>query len=214
MEGLRNKAPSSIDAKSFQKSLNQEITEWTKRLESRLKKDSKTDKSSAIPDIKATEEQRRIAEEIVNHSQEIIDEALEIGSNNTENASDKNTDFFIFTSFSMGEKNLENLIKSSTKYNGIVVMRGFKDGDIKTTTAFLSKFIEKTGGGVIIDPELFKEYEIKRVPSFVLTKACKVVGSCNKKYDVLLGNVSPRFALEKFSIDGDLADDARRRLER
>ena len=213
VEQLRNKRPSGlVDIRGFQKELDQGTARWVQELESRLTKDSKCHKQHkkvTIPEVKITEEQRNTALRLVESSKPVIDDSFGIDS-----AKPQDTDFFIFTSFSTGEKNIEHLIKSAIKYNGIVVMRGFKEGSIIKTTTALSKFIEKTGGGVIIDPVLFKKYKIKRVPSFVLTRACDGVGSCKKKYDVLRGNVSPRYALEKFSTQGELKEEAKGRLER
>ena len=214
MEGLSTKGASAIDTKDFQKPLNPEIAKWSKNLSDRLEKDSKEYKGIEISDPKVSEEQKTIAHNLVAQSKEIMSQALEVKTNNTSTLTLDDTDFYIFASFSMGEKNLGNLIKSATRYNAVVVMRGFKEGSVKETVAFLSKFIEKSGGGIIIDPELFKEYQIKRVPSFVLTKGCSSVRSeaCKKEYDILEGNVSPRFVLERISRDGDLAGYAKRRI--
>ena len=98
----------------------------------------------------------------------------------------------------MGETKLKKIIEEASIYGGVVVFRGFKDGDIKETMKFLTKVI-KEREGVIIDPELFKEYGIKRIPSYVLTRSCEGKVGCKKVYDRLDGNVSVRFALEKFA---------------
>ena len=215
IEQLRNKRPSGlVDIRGFQKELNQDTARWVQNLESRLTKDSKCHKQHkkvTIPEVKITEEQRNTALKLVEGSKPIINNSLGIDS-----AKSQDTDFFIFTSFSMGEKNIEHLIKSAIKYNGIVVMRGFKEGSIIKTTTALLKFIEKIWGGVIIDPALFKEYKISKVPSYVLARVCDdgITATCKQEYDVLVGNVSPRYASEKFSTQGDLKEGAKRRLER
>lgn len=181
------------------------IAEWTKNLEKEI---NKTSSESAPFTIKVTEEEQKDAFEVVNAFEEKVKQNFKITTKL------ERTEFLIFGSFSMGLKNLEKLIESAKRYDGIVVLRGFKEGSIKKTYGDLFKIIEKTGGGLVIDPTLFAKYGIKTVPSFVLATGCDdLLGvSCQEKYDTLRGNVSPRFALEKFSQNGDLREEARRKL--
>jgi conjugal transfer pilus assembly protein TrbC len=145
---------------------------------------------------------------------------------------ESHTDFLIFASFSIGEKGLRNLIKQAALYRGAVILRGFKNGDLKETAKFLLQFAGKGGSqlegdsgddlgggreGIAIDPTLFEEYSITKVPTYVLTMPCEEVGlgrGCKAQYDKLTGNVSPRYALEKFSERGELSKEALERLGR
>lgn len=201
---------SNINIKNYQKELDQNIVQWTKNLESKLNKDTNIQEPISIPRIEQTEENKRLATQITAKSEGLINEALGISQSRVIKKQD--TDFLIFVSFSMGEKNVEQLIKSVIKYDGIVMMRGFKEGSVRKTAEVLLKVRKK--GGIAIDPILFEEYGIKRVPTYVLVKVCDegITTSCNGKYDILRGNVSPRYALEKFSIQGELREEARRRL--
>ena len=142
-----------------------------------------------------------------------MNEALGVSEGHNQNQNPRTTDFLIFASFSIGEKNLENLIKLATNYNGAVVLRGFKDGDLKKTTAFMSK-IATEKEGFLIDPNLFLQYGVTKVPTFVLTKPCDqgLQANCKVIFDKLTGMVSPRYALQKFSETGELANEAKERL--
>ena len=222
-----NAENSNINIKNYQKELDQNVIEWTKNLESKLSKDAKTQKSISIPRIEQTEANKRLATQITVKSKGLINEALGVSQSTT--MEEYSTDFLIFVSFAMGEKNIEGLIEKASRYGSIVVLRGLKEGDFKETARFLLKITEKSKArkfannqsdidhaiGMTIDPSLFEEYGIRRVPTYILTKVCNEGLStlrCNSQYDKLAGNVSPRYALEKFSIRGDLREEARRRL--
>ena len=230
LSGIRSKTSqntknSSINIKDYQKELDGNIVQWTRDLEGKLNKDANTQKSISIPNIEQTEEDKKLATEIVAKSEGLIDEALEISQSAT--TKDYDTDFLIFASFRMGEKNIEGLIEKASRYGCIVVLRGLKGGDFKETARFLLKITEKSKAsksnsnknnldqpvGVVIDPTLFEEYGITRVPTYILAKPCiSTLNSCKTEYDKLTGNVSPRYALEKFSTQGDLREEARMRL--
>lgn len=206
-----------MDASHYQKDINKEVADWTKNLEKKLNSDVKSKKQIVEPRINITEENKKTAYEIIENSQSIVHEALETSSDMSKyTRKELYTDFLIFTSFSIGEKNLENLIKLASEYNGAVILRGFKNGSVKDTAAFISN-ISSTKEGVLIDPNLFKEYQITKVPTFVLTKPCEGVidgSNCKLIYDKLVGNVSPRYALERFAARGELSVDAKERLGR
>ena len=205
---------SDIKAKDFQKPIDQVIANWTRNLENKLNEDVKNAKPIIEPELKITKENQELANELIEKSQGIINESLGI-SHDKVHGNKSYTDFLIFASFSLGEKNLENLIKLASNYNGAVILRGFKNGSFKETAAFLSKF-STDKEGVLIDPNLFIEYEITKVPTFVLTKPCNegLQASCKTVFDKLTGMVSPRYALEKFSSSGELAREAKERLGR
>ncbi len=116
----------------------------------------------------------------------------------------KQSDFYIFVSLSMKDKNLQQLLNDAAKYNAVVVLRGLKNNSMKETVQHLAKFFSNTSNGLIIDPELFTQFGINKVPSFVL--------SDEKNYDILSGNVTPHFALQKFSQSGGCANEAIVRL--
>ncbi len=146
---------------------------WTRNLENKLNEDVKNAKPIIEPELTITKENQELANKLLEKSLGVIEESLGISQSLcVSNVTSKSyTDFLIFTSFSLGEKNLENLIKSASDYNGAVILRGFKNDSFKETAAFLSKFSTEKEG-ILIDPSLFVEYEITKVPTFVLTKPC------------------------------------------
>ena len=112
----------------------------------------------------------------------------------------------VFISLSMNEKNLEQIIREAKLYGFTPVLRGFKDGSYIKTTKVLSSIITKTGSGVVIDPESFKEFNIKAVPTFVVAqgKACLLEDKCAAvKYNMLSGNVTFDYVLNLFESQGD-----------
>ncbi len=206
-----------MKAKDFQKPIDQDMVNWTRNLENKLNEDVKNAKPIIEPELTITKGNQELANKLLEKSHGVITESLGISQSlRVSNVTSKSyTDFLIFTSFSLGEKNLENLIKLASDYNGAVILRGFKNDSFKETAAFLSKFSTEREG-VLIDPSLFTEYEITKVPTFVLTKPCNegLQVSCKAVFDKLTGMVSPRYALEKFSISGELAREAKERLGR
>ena len=229
LSGIRSKTSqntknSSINIKDYQKELDGNIVQWTRDLEGKLNKDANTQKSISIPDIEQTEEGRKLATQITEKSAEVINDA---GMSRSATTEEYDTDFLIFGSFTMGEKSIERLIESANRYGGVVVLRGLKEGDFKETARFLLKITEKSKAnkfannkadvdqaiGMTIDPTLFEEYGITRVPTYILAKSCiSTLNSCNTQYDKLTGNVSPRYALSKIVDSGELKEEARRRM--
>jgi type-F conjugative transfer system pilin assembly protein TrbC len=211
---IQSSQNNDIKAKDFQKPINQDIANWTGNLESKLKEDAKNAKPIIEPEVKITKEHQDLANELIEKSQGMINESLNISGHSKDN-NQVSTDFLIFASFSLGEKNLENLIKLASNYNGVVILRGFKNGNIKETAAFLSKF-SSDKEGILIDPNLFIECQVTKVPTFVLTKPCDqgLQVNCQAIFDKLTGMVSPRYALEKFSEKGELKEFAKERLGR
>lgn len=95
----------------------------------------------------------------------------------------------VFISFSMPKTSLIELNNQADKYNAILVMRGiYKNSFTKMKEKILT--ISSKGLTVEIDPQLFKQYGIKQVPTYVLLKE-------GKELNRLTGNVSLEFAYKK-----------------
>ena len=103
---------------------------------------------------------------------------------------------YIFISISMGKENINSLIESSN--NASFVLRGLKGNSFRKTSEFVKDLKDAS---IIIDPELFKKYDVVAVPCYVLAKS-------DGNYDKLSGNVTPKYALDKFAKAGDLAQEA------
>ncbi|WP_051940380.1 type-F conjugative transfer system pilin assembly protein TrbC [Stenoxybacter acetivorans] len=137
-------------------------------------------------------------------------------------AIDQPTDFMVFVSFSLPEASLLRIARESKKAGAVMVLRGFKNGSLKQTAAASEK-LAQLGGEVLIHPELFNQYQIAEVPTFVLAKnngegscADNEAGKCTAALQ-LKGDVSLHAVLERFSRErngGELAIDAVYRLSK
>lgn len=119
---------------------------------------------------------------------------------------------YIFVSFSLGEKALLNLAQEAKAYGATLVLRGFVEGSHAKTVQTLQKIILKTSQGFIIDPELFSLFNVKTVPTYILTKPFQPNAferNQTPMYDRIQGHVSVYYALERFAKEGDLQEEAR-----
>lgn len=107
----------------------------------------------------------------------------------------------IFVSFSMPKDSLKLWIEQANKIGAKVVLRGLVNNSFKQTKASVSQVIEKGQGGLQIDPTLFTRFSIQKVPAVVITQAASCPGtmSCSPAFDVIYGNVSLDYALEKLA---------------
>ena len=124
--------------------------------------------------------------------------------------------FYIFVSFSLGEKALMNLAHEAQHYGATLVLRGFRDGSYAKTVQALQKIILKTNQGFTVDPELFTLFSISSVPTFVLTRSFPLnvfERTSTPLHDRMQGHVSIHYALETFSKEGDLRAEAQAFLE-
>ena len=95
----------------------------------------------------------------------------------------------VFVSFSMPKASLIELSDQAEKYNTTLVLRGIHEDSFAKTK---DKILEINPKGLHLDihPDLFKQYDIKRVPTFVLVKNGREVSR-------LSGNVTLEFAEKK-----------------
>lgn len=97
----------------------------------------------------------------------------------------------VFVSFSMPKESLVELCNEAGKYKAILVIRGVHQNSFtKTKDKILN--ISPQGLALNIDPELFRKYDIQRVPTFVLIRN-------GKETRRLSGNVPLEFAAEKLN---------------
>lgn len=94
---------------------------------------------------------------------------------------------YIFVSFSMPKETIKTLAHEAEKQKGILVIRGLVDNSFVKT----AKVMQEIGVGVVLDPTLFKEYDIKVVPTFMQKH--------KNAYQRIAGNVSLSYALEVFT---------------
>lgn len=101
----------------------------------------------------------------------------------------KEYEILVFVSFSMPDQSLIQLSQDADKYNARLIMRGvYKNSFAELKKKVLS--ISRRGILFDIDPELFKQYNVQQVPTFVYVKD----GS------KITGNVNLAFVAEKFHL--------------
>ena len=95
-------------------------------------------------------------------------------------------ELLIFVSFSMPKTSIEFLAAQAQKIGGKLLIRGLKDNSFQKT----AQEVKALKAVLQLDPEKFEKFLVKGVPQFVI--------DYGDHYDILSGNVSLEFALEKF----------------
>jgi conjugal transfer pilus assembly protein TrbC len=115
--------------------------------------------------------------------------------------------FITFASLSMPPQSLKTLIRDTAAAGGVTVLRGFPGGSAKQLTKMLAAMGQngKQLSALGIDPRLFRAFDIKAAPSFVMASSdftlcdgfdCK---GAIPPHDRMSGNVSVQYALETFA---------------
>jgi len=121
----------------------------------------------------------------------------DIGQYKKEN---KISNLLIFISFSMPDNLIKEYIQQAKKAGAVLVLRGMIDQSISKTAIKLNTINNKQGVNAIIDPNLFKLYNITKVPTIVLAQyegyPCL---DCKQSliYDKISGSISLEYALEQ-----------------
>jgi len=102
--------------------------------------------------------------------------------------------FYVFVTLSM--PNLKALVADAKRYNAALVIQGLKDNSFMKTANHLKEILKEESEGILIDPTLFRKYNVKKAPTFVI--------ATDDAYDKLSGNVSIQYALNKIASDGEL----------
>lgn len=123
----------------------------------------------------------------------------------------------IFVSSSMPISLLKSYTKEATKYNGVLVFRGLPEGSFYRLAKLVSDISGNNAEGIAmqIDDEAFKAFNVKVVPTIVLSKTASIFSEQVKggAFDKVGGNVTIRYALEVFAKEGDLKENARELLK-
>jgi conjugal transfer pilus assembly protein TrbC len=118
--------------------------------------------------------------------------------------------FIAFASLSMPPESLRQMIDEVSKAGGVVVFRGLTQGSAKAMTQAFARILKpgESQESVGIDPRLFRAFTIKAVPAFVIVSSdfelCDGFSCVDSPppFDMLSGNVTPRYALETVSRGG------------
>lgn len=110
-----------------------------------------------------------------------------------------------FVSFSMPKESLKQWLGEAKQIHAPVIIRGLIDNSFKETINQMSQLINDNQNGVQLDPTLFKKFNIDKVPALVVREnnTCLATQSCIDKYDVIYGDVSMEYALNKIILKND-----------
>lgn len=110
---------------------------------------------------------------------------------------------FVFVSLAMPEPTLARLVDQAARAQAAILVRGFANGSLRETVGRIQKLIGKRQVAVLIDPQAFDRYAVKRVPTFVLAHdgtrpAACAGGTCPPPTDYAstVGDVSLDYALD------------------
>jgi len=123
----------------------------------------------------------------------------------------------IFVSSSMPIGLLKSYAKEAVKYNGVLVFRGLPAGSFHRLAKLVSDISGNNAEGIAmqIDDEAFKAFNVKVVPTIVLSKTASIFSEQVQggAFDKIGGNVTIKYALEVFAKEGDLKENARELLK-
>jgi type-F conjugative transfer system pilin assembly protein TrbC len=148
-----------------------------------------------------------IAERFATQAREIGRKSLE--SKDSQNSQDiRYPKLLVFVSFSMQMDTLKTLAQDVNRVGGKLVLRGLVKGSFPETLKKLQELKQE----LLIDPTLFESYQIQQVPTFILREQSTEGADEKVTYDMLKGNVSLGYALEQFSLNGDVKEHAKHLL--
>ena len=123
----------------------------------------------------------------------------------------------IFVSSSMPISLLKSYAREAIRYNGVLVFRGLPEGSFYRLAKLVSDISGNNAEGIAmqIDDEAFKAFNVKVVPTIVLSKTASIFSEQVKggSFDKISGNITIKYALELFAKEGDLKTNAREVLK-
>lgn len=136
-----------------------------------------------------------------------FDEILSGAAANAEVPMGEGPLFVVFASLSMPPASLTALIRDTSRAGGVVVFRGFPQNSTKAFAEGLKRVVTEQGqeSHIAIDPRLFRAFDIKAAPTFVVTgRAYELCDgfdctSAVPDHDRMSGNVTVAYALERFA---------------
>ncbi len=122
----------------------------------------------------------------------------------------------IFVSFSMPKASLIRWSKDAKIIGAPVILRGLVNNSFKDTTHAIYAVVKETGSGFQIDPLLFSQFDIQKVPAVVIT-TCDDLKSCHEDFKVFYGDIPLEYTLHQISQEenaySSIAENALMRLK-
>lgn len=111
----------------------------------------------------------------------------------------------IFVSFSMPKDSLKGWMDEAKRIHAPVIIRGLIHNSFKETIKKVSELTENNKGGLQLNPILFEQYGIEKVPAVVVshTDNCLPHQTCQIQYDVVYGDTTLKYALMKIASEND-----------
>jgi type-F conjugative transfer system pilin assembly protein TrbC len=111
----------------------------------------------------------------------------------------KDPNLLVFVSFSIPDETLLAIAEEVNQNDGVLVLRGMPENNFKILAKHLLTLKEKgLTASLQINPKLFQEYEISKVPTFVMRG--------KKGFDKVSGNISLEHAMGLFQSTNEEAD--------
>lgn len=132
---------------------------------------------------------------------------------NKKDLSDRIPELLVFVSFSMPDKLLVEIGEQAQRAGGVLVFRGPTEGSL-TKTFSKMQGIKKGGLSGVINPMLFKKFNINTVPTIVVNEGFKACDNCTPIADKISGTVTIEYALRTFATEGDFKSIAKSHLAR
>jgi len=115
---------------------------------------------------------------------------------------ENNTDggVLVFVSWSMPEEALRQWMREAITFGASLNVRGLIAEDFPKSIAKMQKFVEENNneGGINIDPDLFEQYDINKVPAVIVRKNDNPVSP----FDIVYGTSSIKEALRIIGEEG------------
>jgi conjugal transfer pilus assembly protein TrbC len=109
----------------------------------------------------------------------------------------------IFVSFSMPKESLRGWLRQAELIKAPVIIRGLVHNSFRDTTKAVMDIIPNNRGGIQLDPLLFRQFHIEKVPAVVVTRAdCAAQETC-QEFDVIYGDVTLDYALKEVANQDD-----------
>lgn len=130
---------------------------------------------------------------------------------------------YIAVSLSMPPESLRQLARDANKSGATLVIRGLVGNSFaKTRTALKSVLVEGEEAGLVIDPRVFQQFHVDRVPAVIASpqpvEPCENGLECDRPdvpFDIVRGNISLEQSLKLLASRGEAAPGvARQALER
>ena len=116
---------------------------------------------------------------------------------------------YVAVSLSMPPEALRELARDAHRAGARVVIRGLVDGSFKATMVRVRQvFDDRSAGGVAIDPQVFKAFEVTAVPTVIAVRSrvepCGTLGCIPTApaFDTISGNISLEAALKILAEEG------------